>query len=87
MTSHKTIVRVRIEFVMEIPGYEVPSATREAIDAAALAISGPPFHVLPGASVIVEPHDDADAYGPETYVATGRAPASRRGRGRGGKAS
>lgn len=57
MTSHKTLIRVRIEFVMEIPGDEVPSATREAIDAAALAISGPPFHVLPGASVTVDPYD------------------------------
>jgi hypothetical protein len=71
-------VRVRVEFVMEIPGEEVPSPTGEAVEAAALAIAGPPFEILPGASVVVEPDDDVDrSTWVDTWVASSRSTSSR----------
>lgn len=50
-----TRVRVMVEFAMEIPGGEIPSPTSEVFEAVALSISGPPFRILPGASVTVDP--------------------------------
>ncbi len=45
-------VRVKLEFVLRLPpGSPPPTLTSEAVDAAALAMSGPPFEVLPGARI------------------------------------
>lgn len=53
LTEERTLVRVRIEFVMAIPlGDPLPSPQVEAIESAALAISGP-AQLMPGSRISV----------------------------------
>jgi hypothetical protein len=46
--------RVRLDFTVELPpGSPMPTPTTEAVDSAALAMSGPPIDILPGSRISV----------------------------------
>ena len=53
LTSERTLARVQIDFVIELPlGSPLPSPQLEAVDSAALAIAGPVV-ILPGSRISV----------------------------------
>lgn len=53
LTRDRTLVRVRLSFVVALPlGSALPSPTMEAIESAALAVAGP-AEILPGSRISV----------------------------------
>ncbi len=75
--TERTLARVRMGFVLELPlGETIPSPTLEAIDAAALAIAGP-VSIAPGSRISVE---RASSSASSLSIAFPRAPAKRSAR-------